>query len=72
MVAPRTVSDYLHRDGFTRKKVSDEPEKYPDDRVFQEIEEYLKQIESIPWDRRVYMDESFIYDNEAPRMGRSI
>jgi transposase len=65
------VSRYLKRDGFTRKKVSDEPTNWPDERVKQEIRDFLAAVEQIPDEKRVYMDESFAYTNEAPTHGRS-
>lgn len=71
-IKPRTVSGYLLRENFTRKKVSDEPENYPDERILQETKDYLEIIRNIPIEKRVYMDESFVYDNEAPIYGRSI
>ena len=65
------ISRYLKREGYTRKKVSDEPLNYPDDRIKGEIRDYLAAVEQIPNDKRVYMDESFAYTNEAPTHGRS-
>ncbi|KAJ3223941.1 hypothetical protein HK099_000481 [Clydaea vesicula] len=59
-IKPRTMS------------VSDEPENYLDERILQETKDYLDIIKNIPNETRVYMDESFVYDNEAPRYGRSI
>ncbi|KAJ3225860.1 hypothetical protein HK099_006063 [Clydaea vesicula] len=57
---------------ITRKKVSDEPENYPDDRVLQETREFISALSDIPMKKRVYMDESFVYDNEARSYGRSL
>ncbi|KAI9033195.1 hypothetical protein DFJ74DRAFT_640488 [Hyaloraphidium curvatum] len=56
---------------ITRKKVSNEPLNWPDERVVGEIRDYLAAVEAIPDDKRVYMDESFAYTNEAPVYGRS-
>lgn len=66
-----SVSNYLKREGYTRKKVSDEPTNWPDDRVRQEIKDYVAAVEEIPFDKRVYMDGSFAYTNEARTHGRS-
>jgi len=66
-----SVSRYLRREGITRKKVSDEPLNYPDERIKGEIITYLAAVEQIPDEKRVYMDESFAYTNEAPSYGRS-
>ncbi|KAJ3227756.1 hypothetical protein HK099_000429 [Clydaea vesicula] len=42
------------------------------ERVLQETREYIQSIQEISPEKRVYMDESFIYDNEAPSMDRSM
>ncbi|KAJ3396057.1 hypothetical protein HDU92_004182 [Lobulomyces angularis] len=52
--------------------ISDEPTNYSDERVLQETREYIQSIQEISPEKRVYMDESFIYDNEAPSMDRSM
>jgi hypothetical protein len=70
-IRPRTVSDYAKRAGLTRKLISDECETYSTEESLQQVRQYLQEIRSIPLDKRVYMDESFIYDNEAPKRGRS-
>jgi transposase len=70
-IVESTVSKYLKRNGITRKKVSDEPVNWPDERVKGEIRDYLAAVEQIPFDKRVYMDESFAYTNEARTHGRS-
>ena len=72
IIKPRTISTYLQRANFTRKKVSNEPENYPNERILQETREYMEAICDVPWENRVYMDESFLYNNEAPTMGRSL
>jgi len=71
-IRPRTVSDYLHRSQppFVRKQVQDDEFDVGNTRLHQEVVEYWDTIMDIPWDRRVYMDESFVYTNEAPRFGR--
>ena len=49
LISARSVSDYLLRNNFTRKKVSDEPENYPNERNFDEVKEFLDQFEDISW-----------------------
>ena len=71
-IKPSTVSDYLKCENFTIKKVSDELQNYPDERILQETREFFASIQNIPVENRVYMIESFVYDNEAHNMGRSI
>ncbi|KAI9088856.1 hypothetical protein DFS34DRAFT_698400 [Phlyctochytrium arcticum] len=66
----RTVSDYLKRCGYSRKLFSDEQEKYANEDVIQLVRDYTADIRGIPPSRRVYVDESFVYDNEAPKRGR--
>ena len=70
-ISNSSVSRYLNRNGITRKKVSDEPLNWPDERVRGEIHTYLAAVEQIPFNKRVYMDESFAYTNEARTHGRS-
>jgi len=70
-VSNPSVSNYLKREGYSRKKVSDEPTNWPDERIKGEIRDYLAAVEQIPMDKLVYMDESFAYTNEAPTHGRS-
>lgn len=70
-ISNSSVSRYLKRNGITRKKVSDEPTNWPDERVKAEIRTYLAAVEQIPFANRVYMDESFAYTNEARTHGRS-
>ena len=70
-IVDSSVSRYLKQRGITRKKVSDEPLNWPDDRIKGEIRTYLEAVEQIPLDKRVYMDESFAYTNEARSHGRS-
>ena len=72
IVKARSISNYLRSASFTRKKINNEPENYPDQRVLEETKEYLNLIQTIPHERRIYMDESFIYDNETPNRGRSL
>jgi transposase len=70
-VSNSSVSRYLNPNGITRKKVSDEPINWPDERVIRgEIRTYLAAVEQIPFNKRVYMDESFAYTN-ARTHGRS-
>jgi transposase len=70
-IAPRTVSLYCKRLNITRKKITDEPASVFTERVLQETKEYLQTIAAVPEEHRVYMDESFVYDNEAPAYGRA-
>ena len=65
------VSKYLKREGYSRKKVSDEPVDWPNERVLDEIKTFLQDIATVPEDNRVYMDESFSYLNDMPHMGRA-
>lgn len=71
-IKPRTVSDYLKRASFSRKLFSDEQETYAVEASVQLVKEYCLLVKNIPSSRRVYVDESFVYDNEAPRRGRSL
>lgn len=66
-IHPRSVSVYLARMDYSRKKIVDEE---PNVDIAASME-YLDQVKRIPFDRRVYMDESFLYLNEAPKYGRS-
>jgi transposase len=67
----RTVSDYLTRCGYSRKLFSDEQEKYGSEDAIQLVKEYCATVREIPPSCRVYVDESFVYDNEAPKRGRA-
>jgi transposase len=71
-IKPRTVSDYLKRASFSRKLFTDEQETYAAETSIQLVKQYCLLIKNIPSSRRVYVDESFIYDNEAPRRGRGL
>ena len=66
------MSDYLKRAKFTRKPIVDEHETYINEESLNLVRQYCTEIETIPMERRVYMDESFIYNNEAPKRGRSL
>jgi transposase len=66
----RTVSDYLKRWRYSRKLFSDEQETYTTGTALQLVKDYCAVIRDIPLSQRVYVDESFIYDNEAPKRGR--
>ena len=70
-IHPSTISRYTKRLGITRKKISDDEVLLIDERVIEECRAFYEKIRTIPWERRVYMDESFIYDNEAPSTGRA-
>ena len=72
-IAVRTVSDYLARADppFTTKVVQDqEPEELTEDWK-EQARRWLRGVEHIAMDRRVYADESPIYENEALKVGRS-
>ena len=71
MVSPQSISNYLKRENYTRKKIVDGGAQKMDDRIIAETKEYYGKVKGIPWEKRVYMDESFVYNNEAPSMGRS-
>jgi len=71
-IAARTVSHYLKRAHFTRKHVTDESPSIFDERVLHEYRDYYRALQNVPPEQRCYMDESFVYDNEAPTMGRSL
>ena len=70
VVKPRTVSLYTKRLDITRKMISDEPKVTWSDRFVEECRVFRREIRDVPHDRRVYMDESFVYDNEARKRGR--
>ena len=71
MIAPRTVSDYLKRESITVKRITDGGAQKMDDRIIGETRDFYQKVKDIPWNKRVYMDESFVYNNEAPSTGRS-
>lgn len=70
-IHPASISRYTKRLGITRKKINDDEALLMDKRIINECKEYYQKVKDIPWERRVYMDESFVYDNEAPKMGRA-
>jgi len=70
-IHPRTISHYLKRANYSRKEFTDEQEAYLTEESKALVREYCAFIRTIDTNRRVYMDESFVYDNEAPRYGRS-
>jgi transposase len=72
-IAERTVSDYLARANppFTTKVIQDqEPEEMTDDWKAA-ARGWVARVKKIPLGSRVYMDEAAIYDNDAPKRGRS-
>ena len=71
-IKERTVSNYLKRARFTRKFIVDEHETYTNERLLIQVQAYCRAIDLVPLERRVYMDESFVYDNEARKRGRSL
>lgn len=62
-----TIGVYLARMDYSAKKIVDEEPKVDVEASL----DYLKKVKRIPWHKRVYMDESFLYANEAPKYGRS-
>ena len=72
MIAPRTVSDYLKRENITVKRITDGGAQKMDDRIIGETRDFYMAVKDIPWEKRVYMDESFVYNNEASAYGRSV
>ena len=71
IVSPQSISNYLKREQFSRKKIVDGGAQKMDDRIIGETRDFHQKVKDIPWEKRVYMDESFVYNNEAPSMGRS-
>jgi transposase len=71
MINPQSVSNYLKRCNYTEKRITDGGAQKMDDRIIQETREFYLKVKDIPWNKRVYMDESFVYNNEAPAYGRS-
>lgn len=71
MVTPQSISNYLKRENYTRKKIVDGGAQKMDERIIGETRDFYLKVKDIPWEKRVYMDESFVYNNEAPSMGRS-
>lgn len=72
MVCPQSISNYLKRENITVKRITDGGAQKLDDRIIGETREYYQKVKDIPWNKRVYMDESFVYNNEAPASERSI
>lgn len=72
-ISPRTVSDVLARASppFSKKKFSDqEPEEFSDEWK-DEARTFIQQVKRIAQGRRVYGDESALFSNDAPKMGRA-
>lgn len=72
MINPQSVSNYLKRENITVKRITDGGAQKMDDRIIQETRDFYLKVKDIPWNKRVYMDESFVYNNEAPAYGRSL
>jgi transposase len=73
VIAPRTVSHYLARaePPITSKVIQDqEPEELTNDWKTA-CRQWLRRVVKMRLDDRVYVDESAIHENEAPRNGRS-
>lgn len=71
-ISPQTVSKYLKRENvpFVRRRLCDvEPEEYTADWRLKACE-YLSTVKTIPLAKRVYEDETGIFDNDAPKFGR--
>lgn len=71
MICPRSVTNYLQRVDYSRKRIVDGGAQKMDDRIIRETRDFYLSVVQIPWKNRVYMDESFVYNNEALSMGRS-
>ena len=71
-IAPRTVSDYLRSQSppFVKKQPTDE-EPIDDNKALAEGKKFLLQLRKINNSIRIYQDESFVYDNERPRLVRA-
>lgn len=71
-IAPRTVSDYLlsQKPPFVRKHPSDE-EPIDENRSLAEGKKKLTKISRIKNAIRIYQDESYVYDNERPKLVRA-
>ena len=72
-IKPQTVSDYLARQNppvTTKKPINQEPKEQCDEWK-EECHQYLRQIKRVPLKRRVYADETSIWDNEAPKRVRA-
>ena len=72
MIKPQSVSNYLKRNNVTEKRITDGGAQKMDDRIIGETRDFYLKVKDIPWNKRVYMDESFVYNNEAPTYGRSV
>lgn len=70
-VGSSSISNYLTRLSYTRKRVQDVVVNYPTKSDITEIRKFLNIIEKIPNQNRIYVDESFVYLNEARSYGRS-
>ena len=73
VITERTASDYVARARpvFTRKVIQDqEPEELTEDWKAA-ARRWVEHVKKIPLSRRIYADESAIYENEAPTRGRS-
>jgi transposase len=53
-ITEQSVSNYLLRNGISRKRVSDEPTNWPDERVQTEIKLFQADIANVPPEKRVY------------------
>ena len=72
MINPQSVSNYLKRANITVKRITDGGAQKMDDRIISETRDFYLKVKDIPWNKRVYMDESFVYNNEAPAYGISV
>jgi transposase len=72
-ICPRTVSNILHRANlpFVRKRFADQEPEQLSEAWRTQVRDFLTRIvTTIPWNQRIYGDESFLYTNEALRYGR--
>lgn len=67
-VHPSTISRYTRRAGISRRK-SDAPAPTMDERMTNEIREYYQDVKEVPIERRVYVDETFVYNSTPDRSG---
>ena len=69
----RSVSVYLAlaKPRFTAKVVQDQEPEELSEEWKTEAKQWLEQVKRIPFDKRIYEDETPVYANEAPKKGRS-
>lgn len=72
-VVPQSISNYIKYQEipYTSKKYQDDDPNCFKMQTIQTSREFLMSIESIAMNRRIYQDESYLYDNESPSKGRA-